>query len=199
MAKKSDPTHVNDLTPDPKNARRHPDRNVEMIASALREVGAARSIVLDENNVVLAGNGVLKGAAAAGITKVKVIEADGDTIVAVKRRNLTPDQKARLALFDNRTAELAEWDADILRQLADDGIALGGLFTGGEFASLVEAQAGADAIEPIGVEKPPEVAWLLLAIPLASWPENQALVEQLQNAAVFQSIVLRPKDGEAKK
>lgn len=56
---------IRDLTADPKNARRHTDRNVSTIATALRKVGAARSIVIDEQGVVLAGNATIQAAAQA--------------------------------------------------------------------------------------------------------------------------------------
>lgn len=112
-----DPTSLDALVPDPTNRRIHNPRNVEMIAAALRGVGAARSIVIDERNEVLAGNGVVEGARAAGLSKVQVVDADGDTIIAVRRRGLTDAQKRDLAIYDNRTAELAEWNTD---QLAVD-------------------------------------------------------------------------------
>lgn len=81
-----------------------------MLVDALKRVGAARSIVLDEVNTVLAGNGVLQAAVEAGITKVQVVDVDGQTIVAVRRKGLSVDEKRELAIYDNRTAELAEWD-----------------------------------------------------------------------------------------
>jgi hypothetical protein len=110
-------THLADLTPDPANRRQHTARNLSMVADALRQVGAARSIVIDEDNIILAGNGVVAAAADAGLTKLQVIDADGDTVIAVRRSGLTPGQKRDLALYDNRTAELAEWN---LAQLAAD-------------------------------------------------------------------------------
>lgn len=63
-------TKLADLTPDPKNARLHPSRNVDMMAASLRDVGAARSIVIDETDTILAGNGIAAAAAQAGLTRV---------------------------------------------------------------------------------------------------------------------------------
>jgi hypothetical protein len=74
---------IADLVVDPNNRRTHNPRNVEMIVAALKDVGAARSIVIDEDDVVLAGNGVTAAAAAAGITKVRVIRSQ---IIWVKDR-----------------------------------------------------------------------------------------------------------------
>jgi len=112
-----DTTTLAALVPDPANRRHHPPRNVDMIADALRAVGAARSIVIDEHNEVLAGNGVIEAAAAAGISRLQIVDADGQTLVAVRRSGLTPEQKRELAIYDNRTAELATWD---LQQLQAD-------------------------------------------------------------------------------
>src|SRR6516164_3118486 len=81
------------LHSDPKNRRAHTPRNLTMIVDALKQVGAARSIVIDEDDVILAGNGVIAAAPDAGITKLRVIEADGQEIIAVRRRGLTPEQK----------------------------------------------------------------------------------------------------------
>lgn len=128
--------HLSDLTPDPHNARAHNPRNIGMIEAALNEVGAARSIVIDEDGIVLAGNATIAAAAQAGIEKVQVVEADGETIIAVRRRDLTPEQKTKLALFDNRAAELAEWDTSVLAELAAD-MDLSGLFREEELAELL--------------------------------------------------------------
>ena len=114
-----------------------------MIVSALQEVGAARSIVIDENNIILAGNGVIDAAAEAGIEHVRVVEADGNTIIAVRRTGLTPEQKIRLALFDNRTAEIAEWDPAILADLREL-VNVDDLWEDWELAELIPG----DLIEP---------------------------------------------------
>src|SRR5687767_1127910 len=92
------PTHIKDLVPDPANRRAHNPRNIGMVVDALQQVGAARSIVIDEANVILAGNGVTEAAAEAGITKLRVIDAAGDELIAVRRSGLTEAQKRALAI-----------------------------------------------------------------------------------------------------
>ena len=134
---KATPTHLKDLIPDPENRRKHNPRNLGMVADALRSVGAARSIVIDEDNVVLAGNGVSEAAAEAGIERVQVVDVDGSTLVAVRRRGLSVEQKRALALYDNRTAELAEWDADQLQADVDAGIDLSPWFSEQELTKIV--------------------------------------------------------------
>lgn len=111
---------IKDLTPDPRNARKRTDRSAEMIAESLRRFGAARSIVIDEDGRVLAGNGTVEGAKKAGISKVRVIEAAGDELIAVKRTGLTEDEKVGLAIADNRSSDLSEWDSEMLQILSQD-------------------------------------------------------------------------------
>ena len=113
-------TSINDLQNDPKNARKRTDRSAKLIKQSLEQYGAARSIVIDENNRILAGNGTIAGAKAAGIKNLKIIEANGDEIIAVKRSNLTEDQKVGLAIADNRTGDLSEWDIDMLEKLSEE-------------------------------------------------------------------------------
>jgi len=136
---------VAELKPDPENRRTHNARNVAMIASSLRDVGAARSIVIDEDDRVLAGNGVTEAAEGAGITRVRVVDTDGDEIIAVRRRNLTPDQKRALAIYDNRAAELAEWNAPQLEADLAAGLGLQPWFTEDEIAAMRNAALDLEA------------------------------------------------------
>ena len=138
MSKNVETIGLGDLKPDPQNARKHTSRNVAMVVDALQEVGAARSIVIDEKGVVLAGNATIKAAGQAGLARVKVIDADGSEIIAVRRTNLTERQKKRLALYDNRAAELAEWDTDVLSDLLKDDT-LAGLWREDELQTLLDS------------------------------------------------------------
>lgn len=113
-------TSIKDLKSDHKNARKRTDRSAKLIAESLQRYGAARSIVIDEENRILAGNGTIEGAKAAGIKNVRVIETDGSEIIAVKRTGLSEDEKVGLALADNRTSDLSDWDKDMLQQLSEE-------------------------------------------------------------------------------
>jgi hypothetical protein len=111
---------INQLQSDHKNARRRTDRSSALIKESLQRYGAARSIVIDENNRILAGNGTVEGAKAAGIKNVRIIETDGTEVIAVKRTGLTEEEKVGLALADNRTADLSEWDQEMLHKLSEE-------------------------------------------------------------------------------
>lgn len=146
--------HIGNLIPDARNARKHNPRNIGMIADALQEVGPARSIVIDEDNNILAGNGTWEAAAQAGIERVQIIERDPGAITAVRVRGLSKRDKKRLAVYDNRTAELAEWEPAVL---AEDKDILDGLFTTQELDDLlagVGAEDGTDEQYSRKIEAP---------------------------------------------
>jgi hypothetical protein len=105
---------LSDLVPDPGNVRVHPERNREAVASSVKALGAARSIVIDGEGVVRAGNGTLEAAKAAGITEAVVVETDGRQLVVVKRPDWTPEQAIAYAIADNRTNELSYFDTQAL-------------------------------------------------------------------------------------
>jgi site-specific DNA-methyltransferase (adenine-specific) len=113
-------TSISSLHSDHKNARKRTDQSAKLIEESLKRYGAARSIVIDEDNRILAGNGTIEGAKAAGIKNVRIIETDGTEVIAVKRTGLTEDEKVGLALADNRTSDLSDWDQEMLRRLSEE-------------------------------------------------------------------------------
>lgn len=104
---------------DKKNYRKHGDRNKAMIRRSLEECGAGRSILIDNENTAIAGNGVLEQAEKLGIP-IRVIESNCSELIAVKRTDLSPDDPKRkeLALADNATTDASDWDFDAMQ---DDG------------------------------------------------------------------------------
>jgi ParB family transcriptional regulator, chromosome partitioning protein len=113
-------TSINNLKADHKNARKRTDRSADLIKESLERYGAARSIVIDEENRILAGNGTVEGAKAAGIKNLRIIDTEGDEIIAIRRTGLSEDEKVGLALADNRTSDLSEWDQEMLHHLSKE-------------------------------------------------------------------------------
>ena len=99
------------LLADPENARKHSTKNIAAIKGSLSTFGQQRPLVVWDN-VVIAGNGTLAAAKELGWTHIAISRVPFDW---------TYDQARAYALADNRTAELAEWDAE---RLADQLIEL---------------------------------------------------------------------------
>jgi hypothetical protein len=91
-----------------------------VISKSLEQFGACRSIVIDENGVIRAGNGTFEEAGQLGIEKVLVVEADGNTIVAVKRKGLSESDWKQYAIADNTASDFSTWDFDLLNDLAQE-------------------------------------------------------------------------------
>lgn len=96
---------IDDLIPDENNARTHNKKNIDALAKSLQTFGQRKPIVITQENVVVAGNGTLEAARQIGWKGLAVVRVpadwDNDTIKAY-------------ALTDNRTAELASWNSEVL-------------------------------------------------------------------------------------
>ena len=101
---------------DENNYRVHDDRNKQLINKSLKEYGAGRSVLLDKEGVIIAGNGTYEQAKELGIP-VKVIETDGSELIAVKRTDLaTEDVKRKgLAIMDNSTTDSSKFDVSKMK------------------------------------------------------------------------------------
>lgn len=100
-----------DLTPDPNNARKHDSTNINAIMGSLDQFGQRKPIVVDQRNVVVAGNGTVEAAKRLGWDSISAVRVPADW---------DADRIKAFALADNRTAELATWDQAVLdAQLAE--------------------------------------------------------------------------------
>lgn len=114
---------------DAHNYRTHDEKNLKLIKKSLKELGAGRSIVIDSEGEIIAGNATYKQAQELGLP-IKVIESDGKSLIVVKRTDLKTQDKKRkkLALADNSTSDKVQWDFDHiaadfdLEELPDWGI-----------------------------------------------------------------------------
>lgn len=115
---------ISDLKFDDKNFNKHTEYGMSLIEKSLRENGAGRSILIDKDNNIIAGNGVVESAGQIGLDNVKVVETTGDEIIAVKRTDISLNSKKgrKLALADNSTAKAdLEWDFEnILDELTPE-------------------------------------------------------------------------------
>lgn len=119
---------IKDLKQDKRNYRKHNDKNISLIKKSVKECGLGRSVVIDKNDEIIAGNGLVSSIPKN--TKIKVVETDGSELVVVKRTDLdTNDEKRKkLAIMDNSASDSSRFDIELLTEdfeipaLADMGI-----------------------------------------------------------------------------
>lgn len=120
--------NIQELVQDQHNFNKGTAEGEKLMQKSLTELGAGRSILIDKDGNIIAGNKTQKAAIAAGIQKVRVIESDGSELIAVKRTDLSIDSKKgrELALADNVTTQVnLAWDAVELDTIAaQEGIDL---------------------------------------------------------------------------
>lgn len=122
MTKKIDT--LADLTPDGENFNKHTEFGQKLLEDSLRKFGAGRSILVDKDGNIIAGNSTTETAAAIGMEDVIVVPTDGKKLVVVQRTDLSLDspEGRELALADNMTA-LKGIDIDLAKvreTLGDD-------------------------------------------------------------------------------
>lgn len=96
---------VDALSSDPKNARSHSEANLIAIEYSLKTFGQRKPIVIDKAGVVIAGNGTLEAAKRLRWQEIATVQVPDDW---------NDEMISAFAIADNRTAELAEWDREVL-------------------------------------------------------------------------------------
>lgn len=95
---------IGQLRSNPRNARTHSKRQLKQIASSIRQFGFLTPVIIDEYKMVLAGHGRIEAARLEGFTRVPTVCFD----------HLTANQKRAFLIADNKIAEQAGWDREIL-------------------------------------------------------------------------------------
>ena len=94
---------IEELKPYENNPRFN-DEAVEMVKNSIKEFGFKVPIIIDKDNVIIAGHTRLKAAKELGLSKIPTIKAD----------DLSPEQVKAFRLADNKVSEIAEWDFNAL-------------------------------------------------------------------------------------
>lgn len=130
--------NINEVIPYSNNPRKN-DNAVDAVAESIKQCGYCSPIVIDEDNVILAGHTRLKA-----LKKLKWKEVE-----CVRKTGLTEEQKKKYRILDNKTNELAEWDFDLLEEEIAD-LDFDGFDFGFDMSAFEEPQ---EIVE----DEPPEV------------------------------------------
>lgn len=99
--------NITDVKPLENNPRFHPEKQLGELARSIEQFGQYRPIVIDENDTILAGNGLHTALTQAGYT----------TIEAYRVTGLTEQQKTKLILADNKTGTMSIDDFEVVEEL----------------------------------------------------------------------------------
>jgi len=116
---------LGDLVPSAFNPRRHDERQIAKIAASIREFGWRSPILVDESGEIVCGEARWRAAGLVGLESVTVLVAEG----------MTDLQRRAYRIADNRLAELATWDEELLAEV------------------LLEIDAQGLALDPIGFDE----------------------------------------------
>jgi DNA modification methylase len=159
-AEKIEKRSIDALIPYARNARTHSDEQVAQIASSIKEWGWTSPILIDPDNLIIAGHGRVMAARKLNMTEVPVVVADG----------WSDAQKRAYVLADNKLAMNAGWDEELLalelcelKELGSDLELIG--FSDDELAKLMPD--GNDGLtDPDAI---PEVQELAISVPGDLW------------------------------
>ena len=135
------------------NNPRNNDKAVDAVAASIKEFGFSQPIVVDSDSVIIVGHTRLKAAQKLGLERVPVVVAS----------HLTPEQVRAYRIADNKTAEIAEWNYDLLpielSALQEANYDLGLLgFNAEELAKLMDTGVNEGLTDPDDVPLPPDEA-----------------------------------------
>ena len=128
---------IDDLIQDDHNFNKGNEQGAQLLERSFRECGAGRSVLIDKDNRLVGGNKAQKGFKAAGKKKVIIVDSDADTLVAVRRKDVSLDsaEGRKMAYLDNLTTQVnLTWDETELEavqadvegfDIADFGVDLG--------------------------------------------------------------------------
>ena len=97
---------IGQLKPNPRNAKKHPPRQITLLVENYEQFGVTQPIVVDEDDTIICGHARFEAAQKAKLNHLPAVRLSG----------LTTAQKRALAIADNKLAELGEWDIEILSQ-----------------------------------------------------------------------------------
>lgn len=168
--KRSEPTDANPmkidlveiatLKLDPANARRG---DVDEIGASLRRFGQHRVVVVRRaDNVVIAGNHLIKAAKAAGWKRVNVYFVDDDEPTAIAR-----------GIADNAVGDRASWDND---QLAEQIAKASTEAIPGIDEDFMKALQEEPRLERMSIKETPTMAWVLIGVPIEQYGDVQAAI-----------------------
>ena len=158
---------VSDLKPHPKNPNRHPAEQIALLAKVISHRGWRAPIVIStRSGFIVAGHGRLDAALKLGCKEVPVdyqeFASDADEVAHL--------------VADNKLAELAETDNDVLTRLLEEDVRGSGLDVA--LAGILESIEDGE-VEKVSLPPAPRMTWVLIGIPTPRFGEINEAIESI--------------------
>lgn len=114
---------LTDIKADVKNANMHSEHGMELLGTSIEQNKFGRSILISGDDVIIAGNGTATKAGELGVQNVKIIETDGNELIAIKRTDIKSNTPEffKMALADNIVSQKnIVMDADVVEEIASE-------------------------------------------------------------------------------
>ncbi len=188
---------LSDITPDANNANLGTQRGLGMLESSLRKHGAGRSILLDRQGRVIAGNKTVEQAGQIGLDELIIVKTDGKQLVAVQREDLDLADDStgarELAYADNRVGELdLAWNPETILADLDSGVDLSGLFREDELSEILGELGKTPKVDPgAQVDKAAELQekWGILLGQIWELGEHRLACGDCTDRAVVEAVM----------
>jgi hypothetical protein len=165
---------LSEIRPYPGNPRTNDDA-VDAVAASIKEFGFRQAIVVDADGVIVVGHTRYKAAQKLGLEKVPVHVAT----------DLTPEQIKAYRIADNKTAELSDWNYDLLPIELPAAMEA---TTDETLRALLESLVPSDApaLRQMDTKPPPRMTWVLIGVPTVRFGE---IADQIEMLAKIPGIV----------
>lgn len=195
---------VEDFQQDPRNANQGTELGQNLLEESLTQLGAGRSVLLDKNGYLIAGNKTTRTAGDIGMQDAIIVRTDGKTLVAVQRTDLdlsTDPRATRLALLDNRVAEMdLKWDPDVLKQINDEQPeVLAGLWDAKSLRKILAGATGGngstetDAGAELELAEQLQLKWGTAPGQIWQLGEHRLAIGDCTDAALFAQLMMGQK------
>lgn len=175
-----DKVRADQLLANPRNHRRHPQKQREVVAASIEELGFCKSVIVNQRT----------GYIVDGHERVmQALGAGDDTLVDVEYVDLSEEDERKLLLILDASSELAEVDAEACNSLIEESaFDLSELsdFAGSLFHEIEDPQ-----LKNVDVRRPPVMAWVLVGVPTVHFGKMESFVEaalQIPDAIVETSV-----------
>lgn len=181
---------IDDLIPYARNSRIHSEQQIDQVAASIREFGFTNPVLIDAGGGIIAGHGRVMAARRIGV----------ETVPCIRLGHLTEAQKRAYVIADNKLAENAGWDSEMLtaelEQLADTDFDLSAIGFDDELETEAEPGKEHGGVREIATSTTQDRFWISVRGPLRHQAEALSKLRELMSGIPVQVELGTTEDGQ---